>query len=139
MMKPERTGRGMEMATLQLNMIILYCENMETMVDFYKNKLGLPLKHPKDINDFKEVHWVELDAFPCTLALHYGGKRRIGEDSPEVVFEVKEDLKMVREKFLEKGVKLSDINEISPNELAVKGTDPEGNRFWIVQYLKPSE
>ncbi len=125
--------------TLQLNTVILYCENMEQMVDFYKNKLGLKVKYPKDEIEFKDVSWVELDAAPCTLALHHGGKRKIGEDAPELVFEVKEDLQSIREELTEKGIELSEIKEISPGEIATKGRDPEGNEFWIVQYLHSSQ
>ena len=59
--------------------VILYVEDMDAQVSFYRDKLGLNVKSPQDTENYSEEFWVELDSGPCTLALHAGGKRRFGE------------------------------------------------------------
>jgi catechol 2,3-dioxygenase-like lactoylglutathione lyase family enzyme len=92
--------------------VILYVEDMKAQVSFYHDKLGLKVKSPSNAEDFSEVFWVELESGPCTLALHAGGKRRLGDDAPKIVFNV-------------------EIRSAAPGIWVCDGVDPEGNKFSI--------
>ena len=120
---------------MKFTMVILYCKNMDKMVRFYRDIFGFSVSYPKDKDSYEGESWVEFDTTPCKLALHHGGNQDIGKDAPELVFEV-ENLAATREAFLKKGIPLTEIKEISPNELEAKGTDPEGNHFVLVQFKK---
>ncbi|MEZ4713629.1 MAG: hypothetical protein R3A44_40955 [Caldilineaceae bacterium] len=68
--------------------VILYVEDMNTQVAFYRDKLGLLVEYPADLADYSREFWVLLNAGACKLALHGGGSRRFGADTPKLVFGV---------------------------------------------------
>ena len=110
--------------------VILYVEDMKAQVSFYHDKLGLKVKSPSNAEDFSEVFWVELESGPCTLALHAGGKRRLGDDAPKIVFNVG-DILSVRQGLLDRGVPMDEIRSAAPGIWVCDGVDPEGNKFSI--------
>ena len=116
------------MSVGELAEVILYVQDMKTQVSFYRDKLGLTVKAPQGLKDFNEVFWVEMDTGLCTLALHGGGKRRLGEDAPKLVFRVK-DIQAMRNEFSKKGVPLGEIRSPVPEVYVCDGVDPEGNKF----------
>jgi hypothetical protein len=65
----ERSGVKMRPSTFaNINHVITMVEDMHRSVDFYRDKIGLPLK-------FQSDNWTELDAGSITLALHGGGQK----------------------------------------------------------------
>lgn len=110
--------------------VILYVEDMNLQVSFYRDVLGLQVKEPKETNDFGDTFWVELDTGRCTLALHAGGGRRLGQDAPKIVFHTN-DVPAVREELLALGVPMGDVRTPAPGIQVCDGVDPEGNRFSI--------
>ncbi|MCH8906355.1 MAG: VOC family protein [Candidatus Heimdallarchaeota archaeon] len=116
----------------KLRQIILYVEDMQKQVDFYRTKIGLKIQYPIQ-DDYSEEAWVAFDTGECTFALHSGGKGRIGEDSPKFTFEVQNVEESVAE-LREKGVKLGEIREAYPGSFVVHGYDEEGFTFFIQSY-----
>ena len=114
----------------ELMEVILYVQDMNAQVSFYRDVLEIPPKDPRDIQDFGELFWVEFDTGPCTLALHAGGERRFGKDAPKVVFRVA-DVTEGRARLLRDGVRMGDVRSPGPGIQVCDGWDPEGNRFSI--------
>ena len=116
--------------TGQLLEVILYVQDMNLQVEFYRDTLGLPVREPLDTQDYAETHWVELETGECTLALHAGGTGILGRDAPKIVFRVV-DVAEARTDLLGKGVPMGDVRFPGPGIVVCDGTDPEGNRFSI--------
>jgi predicted enzyme related to lactoylglutathione lyase len=110
--------------------VILYVEDMNAQVSFYRDKLGLKVKYPQEIDDFSNVFWVEINTRPCTLALHAGGKRRFGPDAPKIVFQV-EDILAARQALVDQDVNVGEIRSAATGVWVCDGVDPEGNKFSI--------
>lgn len=110
--------------------VILYVQDMDAQVSFYRDLLGLRVKEPQDQDDWAGVHWVEMKTGSCTLALHAGGQRRLGDDAPKIVFRVP-DVPAARHALLERGVPMGEIRSPAPGVQVADGVDPEGNRFSI--------
>jgi predicted enzyme related to lactoylglutathione lyase len=110
--------------------VILYVEDMESQVSFYRDKLGLKVKFPTETTSFSEEIWVELDSGPSTLALHAGGKRRFGADAPKIVFRVG-DILADRQELTDQEVQMGEIRSAAPGVWVSDGIDPEGNKFSI--------
>jgi catechol 2,3-dioxygenase-like lactoylglutathione lyase family enzyme len=118
------------MKTNGLLKVILYVQDMDTQVRFYRDRLGLNVSYPQDLQDYSQEFWVTLEAGACTLALHGGGKGRLSEDSPKIVFGV-EDIETARQELLAGGVKLGNVRQAAPGVKVCDGRDPEGNPFSI--------
>jgi membrane protease YdiL (CAAX protease family)/catechol 2,3-dioxygenase-like lactoylglutathione lyase family enzyme len=112
----------------ELMEVVLYVQDMNLMVSFYRDTLGLNVKEPEAVKDFRDFYWVMFSTGPCSLVLHAGGKRQLGEDTPKIVFRV-ENIHLVRDTLLEKSVQLGEIQSHTPDVLACDGHDPEGNAF----------
>ncbi|MES0361629.1 MAG: VOC family protein [Anaerolineales bacterium] len=110
--------------------VILYVEDMDSQVSFYRDKLGLQVKFPKETANYGEEFRVELDSGPCTLALHTGGKRRFGADAPKIVFRVG-DILAARQELTDQEVEMGEIRSAAPGVWVSDGIDPEGNKFSI--------
>ncbi len=108
--------------------IILYVEDMNGQVSFYRDKLGFNVKTPLESNDYSNEFWVELDTGSCSLALHAGGKRRFGADAPKFVFRVG-DILAARQKLIDQEVEMGEIRSAAPGVWVCDGVDPEGNKF----------
>lgn len=110
--------------------VILYVQDMDAQVSFYRDVLGLQVKQPHGVQDYADVFWVELATGSCTLALHAGGQRRLGEDAPKIVFRV-DYVPDIRAELLRRGVPMGKVRAPAPGVQVCDGTDPEGNRFSI--------
>lgn len=113
-----------------LHEIILYVSNMIAQVSFYRETLGLEVSYPPELGDGSEAFWVVFNTGPCSLALHGGGEKRIGEDAPKIVFKV-DEIAAVREYLTSQGVPMSEIISPAPGIQVSNGNDPEGNAFSI--------
>ena len=91
-----------------LHEIILYVSNMIAQVSFYRDTLGLEVAYPEDLGDGSEAFWVVFNTGQCSLALHGGGEKRIGDDAPKIVFRV-DEIESVREYLTSQGVPMSEI------------------------------
>ena len=110
--------------------VILYVEDMDALVSFYRDTMELPLKYPPELESYADQMWVTFDTGECTLALHGGGEGVFGRDATKFVFQV-EDLAEAREALLERGVLLGEVRTAAPGILVCDGEDPEGNKFSI--------
>ena len=110
--------------------VILYVEDMNEQVYFYRDKFGFEIKNPTGLDDYSSEFWVELDTGNCSLALHAGGKRRFGADAPKFVFRV-EDILAARQLLLDQDVEMGEIRSAAPGIWVCDGVDPEGNKFSI--------
>lgn len=110
---------------MQLFEVILNVEDMDAQVSFYRDALGLAVQHA-------DPSWTTFDTGACTLALHGGGGRKIGEDAARIVFRVA-DLAAAREELVQRGVELGEVRSPTPGVLVVDGRDPEGNPFHLEQ------
>lgn len=110
--------------------VILYVEDMNAQVAFYRNKLSLPVNYPAGLDDYSDQVWVELDAGTCVLALHAGGEGRIGADASKIVFRA-EDVNDARQELIAREVEVGEVRDDVPGKLICDGVDPEGNKFAI--------
>ena len=114
----------------ELMEVILYVEDMENQVSFYRDKLGLKVKFPSGTKNFSEEFWVELDSGACSLALHAGGKKRFGADAPKIVFRV-DDILAARQELLDQEIPVGEVRSAAPGVWVCDAEDPEGNKFSI--------
>src|SRR3990172_393441 len=87
----------------ELMEVILYVQDMNAQVAFYRDRFGLEVTYPQGVRDFSQESWVMLATGQCTLVLHGGGRRRLGEDAPKIVFRVR-DIEAARRELLDQGV-----------------------------------
>src|SRR5688572_29432019 len=101
------------MAGIQgLMRVIVYVQNMEAQVKFYRDVLGLNVVSPL-IDDYSQECWVVLNAGMAEVVLHGGGQKRLGADTPKMVFEV-DDIETVRTKLIQHGVNMDEIFSPAP-------------------------
>ena len=110
--------------------IIIYVEDMNRQVSFYRDQLGFKVVTPQESGDYGKEFWVELDTGVCSLALHAGGKKRFGEDAPKFVFRV-QDILAARMGLINQQVEMGEIRSAAPGVWVCDGADPEGNKFSI--------
>jgi predicted enzyme related to lactoylglutathione lyase len=108
--------------------IILYVEDMEKMVGFYRDIIGLRVQYPRNVRRYDKEHWVAFWAGACILGLHSGGKRHLGEGAPRIVFGIN-DIDHARNYLLQREIPISEVRIPSPGVMICDGIDPEGNTF----------
>jgi len=114
----------------RLKELVIFVEDMNKQVTFYRDKLGLSLTYPIDIKDFSKQYWVTFDTGQCTLALHGGGNKNTSKNGPKFVFEV-ENLDSARKELEARGIKLTETRCPAPGVYVCDGSDPEGNAFSV--------
>jgi CBS domain-containing protein len=112
--------------------VILYVEDMNLMVSFYRDKMGFDVEFPADAADYSQESWVVMDTGSCKLALNAGGSNNVGDDAPMVVFGVL-DIEAARSTLLERGVVLEEIFDAGGGVKVAQGRDPEKNPISIEQ------
>jgi catechol 2,3-dioxygenase-like lactoylglutathione lyase family enzyme len=108
--------------------VILYVRDMNRMVRFYRDSLGLQLLTPRGLEDFGSAMWVEFDTGACPLALHGGGEGRTGPTPPELVFRVS-DAAVARQALVDAGLEMGPVRELETGNYLCSGRDPEGHPF----------
>jgi len=106
---------------LKLRRIIFFTRNMNAMLAFYRDSLGLPLVTDED--GFKE-----FDAGGCRIALHNGASE-VGARPPKLVF-YSDDVAAMREALMARGVKLGKVMS-QAGLIRCEGKDPDGNPLQI--------
>ena len=106
--------------------VIIYVQDMEAQVAFYRDVLGFGVAYPVDgsVNEW----WMTLQTGACTLALHGGGDGDFGKSAPKFVF-ASHDLDSDRATLIARAVKVSEIREPAPGVRVFDAWDPEGNVF----------
>src|SRR5262245_3977268 len=113
--------------------VILYVQDMDAQVRFYRDVLELPIRFPQGLENYQNEFWVEFETGVCSLVLHGGGQKRLGQDSPKVSFSVS-DIELSRAALLQRGIKIGDVRSPAPGVQVADGFDPEGNPFSIDQH-----
>jgi lactoylglutathione lyase len=117
------------MATVQLcdiTSIMLGVRDLDKSLEFYHDKLGLPIK-------LREPQLALLDAGPITLGLSPGHVRLAPEvkGATEVVFRV-ENVRSARQGLMERGVTfMNEPRQVTPTEWAAHFRDPDGHLLSI--------
>ena len=110
--------------------VIQYVKDMQSQVSFYRDIFGLQVLYPQGLENYSNEMWVTLNTGECVLALHGGGKGRLGADTPKIVFGV-EDIHKARDYLLQHNVPLGEVRTAAPGVFVCDGKDPEGNPFSI--------
>ena len=105
-----------------LSRIILFTADVLRLAAFYREVIGLKLVG-------EEEGWVELDAGPCTIALHKG-KPALGVRPPKLVFHA-EDVAAARAALVARGLKKIGPVKSTPTFAMCDGQDPDGNPFQL--------
>lgn len=113
-----------------LHEIIIYVQDMQKQVAFYRDKLELDISYPGKLDDYSDQIWVTFRTGGCTLALHGGSKIDFGKDAPKFIFRV-DDIEASRTLLINNGVPMGEILEVAPGIKVCNATDPEGNKFAI--------
>ena len=108
--------------------IILYVQDMDLMVRFYRDIIGLTVQSPVGLSDYSNEYWVEFETGGCSLVLHGGGKKRLAQDTPKLNFLV-DDIESMRQSLIDKGVKMGEIFSPVAGSKVSNGVDPEGFPF----------
>ncbi len=108
--------------------IIVYCQDMESQVEFYRDVLGLEVSYPAGLTTYSDQYWVTFATGSCVLALHGGSSKNHGRDAAKFVFGT-DDLDGARTELTRSGVRVSEIREPAPGVRVFDGWDPEGNVF----------
>jgi predicted enzyme related to lactoylglutathione lyase len=109
--------------------IILYVQDMNSAVRFYRDVLGLSIQYPQGLEDYAKEMWVEFDLGESTLALH-GGTDETSDALHELVFRV-ENVARAREKIIATGTQMGEIRDLEDGSPIAEGQDPAGHRFSI--------
>lgn len=109
--------------------IILYVQDMNSEVKFYRDVLGLLLKYPQGLEDYANEMWVEFNLGETTLALH-GGAHERPDTLHEVVFRV-ENVNRARDMIIAAGIHMEEVRDLEDGAPISEGVDPAGHRFAI--------
>jgi predicted enzyme related to lactoylglutathione lyase len=114
----------------ELMEVILYVEDMNKQVGFYRDVLGFAVEYPEGLDDYGKEFWVTMRTGACVLALHAGGQKRFGVDAPKIVFRVA-DVPKARQLLADKGVEIGEVRSAAPGVWVADAKDAEGNSFSI--------
>ena len=117
----------------KLNKVIVYVHDMQRMVEFYRDTLGLKLAYPTRLDNYAGEMWVAFDAGGNTFALHGGGTQSPTTGAPRFGFEVA-DIYDCRTELLTMGVDVGEIRAPVPDTQVLDCIDPEGNGFFLEQH-----
>lgn len=113
-----------------LDELILYVQDMDAQVRFYRDTLGLDIAYPAGLDSYADQFWVTFQTGACTLALHGGGEKEFGKDAPKFVFTTA-DVKGARTALQARGIPVSEIQSPAPGVEVFDAKDPEGNYFSV--------
>ncbi|MEO5909779.1 MAG: hypothetical protein ABIP95_02770 [Pelobium sp.] len=121
---------------LNLNTIILYVQNVDSLKSFYTNILGL------EIEEDDQSVWVLLRAGNGYIGLHKIGEQYLKQikegytfdNNAKIVFEIKEDINEARQLLINKNVAMREVKTFDNYDYWLcDGEDPEGNVFQLKQ------
>jgi predicted enzyme related to lactoylglutathione lyase len=103
---------------MNLGEVVVYVEDMERAIAFYRDVLGLE-------PSYESPHWTTFETGPCTLALHAGGVA-----PPDPTFVVA-DADAVHGRLAAAGVEVTAVRDPAPGLRVFDLRDSEGNRLSI--------
>ncbi|HMS32972.1 MAG TPA: VOC family protein [Ignavibacteria bacterium] len=121
---------------INLSGIILFVKDVEELKAFYINNFN-----PELIEEISS-EWVLLKAGQCEIGLHKIGSQYFTdidesaevESNTKMVFDIDEDIYLLREQLLKKNVILGEVKTWDGFDyLVCDGKDPEGNVFQLKQ------
>jgi predicted enzyme related to lactoylglutathione lyase len=119
------------MSILQgLTRTIVYVQDMETQVRFYRDVLDLKVQQPAGLDHYHDQRWVEFVTGECTFVLHIQKEVHPGKDRPRLAFTVS-DVAIAHQQLTERGATLSEVTTRPDGFKVADGFDPEGNPFSI--------
>jgi catechol 2,3-dioxygenase-like lactoylglutathione lyase family enzyme len=107
---------------LEMRRVILFTPNIDAMVEFYRDVIGLELVGSED-------GWCDFAAGTCNIALHRGNPS-IGKRPPKLVFYAS-DVAGARAELVKRGAKGMGKILSTDNFDMCNGKDPDGNPFQI--------
>jgi membrane protease YdiL (CAAX protease family)/predicted enzyme related to lactoylglutathione lyase len=110
--------------------VILPVHDMNSQVAFYRDQLGLCIKEPQGVHDFRDFYAVELLTGNCTLKLHVDRQAAGKGEHSQLVFRVA-DVQSSRERLLANGITVGEIYSPEEGILHCDAQDPEGNSFTL--------
>ena len=116
--------------TQGLTRAILYIQDMDTQVSFYRDVLDLTVKYPTGLTSYHTASWVEFETGECCLVLHVSRDKQLGHDRPKLAFSVS-NVGLAHTLLTQRGAKLSPIQSRVDGFKVADGVDPEGNPFSI--------
>jgi catechol 2,3-dioxygenase-like lactoylglutathione lyase family enzyme len=118
----------------QLSQVILYVQDMDREVRFYRDTLGIPVHHPQGKTDYSSEMLVEFETGDCTLVLFRGMTDPPGIEH-ELVFTV-DDIMTAWLELEEADVDIGQVELLETDEPIATGHDPEGHCFSIRELRK---
>lgn len=115
-----------ELKLSQITSVMLGVRELNTSLEFYRDKLGLNVK-------MQEPQLALLDAGPVTLGLSPGHVRLAPQvnGATEVVFHVK-NVRAARQDLIDRGVSfMNEPRQVTPTEWAAHFRDPDGHLLSI--------
>jgi predicted enzyme related to lactoylglutathione lyase len=116
-----------------LTRAILYIQDMETQVRFYRDVLDMKVQFPAELDHYHDQPWVEFDTGECSLVLHISSDQQLGKDRSKLAFSVS-DVAIAHKLLTERGAQLTEIRSRVDGFKVADGFDPEGNPFSIYGY-----
>jgi catechol-2,3-dioxygenase len=116
--------------------IIIFVQDIENLKPFYIDILQL------EIIEDASPGWLLLKAGNCNIGLHKIGAGYIDDNKEQfkfdnntkIVFEIDEDINLLRTQFLLKNVKIGEVKTFDNYDFHIcDGEDPEGNVFQLKQ------
>ncbi|GCE13249.1 CPBP family glutamic-type intramembrane protease [Tengunoibacter tsumagoiensis] len=123
-----RTGELLE--------VILPVLDINAQVAFYRDILGLRVKEPVGVNDFRDFYQVQLQSGACTLILQVQSpsqavlKQAPRQNTPRLIFCVP-DIHACHAQLLQSGALIQEMSSPTPGALRFDGVDPEGNLYAV--------
>jgi len=109
--------------------VILFVQDMNSKVRFYRDVLGLPIRYPKGLSDYSGEIWVEFVMGDTILALH-GGAESNPDDLHEIVFRV-DDVEQARAAIIKADHDIGEVRTLEDGAPIAQGLDPAGHRYAI--------
>lgn len=116
----------------ELYQVLLMARDVDRMVHFYRDVVGLKSSYPGTLSDCKNENWVTLVAGQCSLSIHGGGEIR-GSGSVILSFRV-DDLDYMYWDLKNRGLDIESPRQVSASVRASQLRDPEGNTVSLEEF-----
>ncbi len=121
---------------MKLELVPVPVTDVDAAIDFYVNKVGFSLDHDHKVND--KLRFVQLTppGSACSIVIGIGITEMTPGSQKNLQMVVK-DAKEAHDKLSEKGVKMTDVTELSWG-IFTYFEDPDGNS-WALQQIIPDQ
>ncbi len=116
--------------TQGLTRVILYTQDMETQVRFYRDVMDMKVQFPTGLESYCDQPWVEFETGDCCLVLHTNPDQPLEKYRSKLAFGVS-DVGIAHRLLTQRGAILSEIRSRVDGFKVSDGFDPEGNPFCI--------